>query len=108
MSEVKEAVKKSKKAPKAKAVKAKKVVAPKVPKVTVFSVIREQLREGKSKPEIVAVLAKKFTERDPESMGKTVSIQISRIPKEDKGLTITKTNDEKRGKVYKLTGKETK
>ena len=84
------AAKEEKKAAKpAKAAKAeKKEKAPKAPKGPgVIATIVEILKKGKpvSKEAILDVLAKRFPDRDKESMSKTINVQIpNRISKEQK------------------------
>jgi hypothetical protein len=57
--------------------------------------------DGASVEEVVNHLAKKFKDRDPNTMRTTVKIQVTRLHGR-LGVTMKKRKDEKRGTVYKL------
>lgn len=78
-----------------KAKAAKKATEPKAPKGPgVIATIVEVLKKGKpvTKEAILAVLVKRFPDRDADSMGKTINVQVpNRIAKEQK-VTVEKTD----------------
>lgn len=102
-------VSKKPKAKKAKKAKASKKVSktPKKKEPGVIDTIKRMCSRGNgaSKVEILEELKKAFPKRAVKGMARTVQIQVSRIPKENKGLTMEKTKSETRGKVYTLKSK---
>jgi hypothetical protein len=98
-------VTKKPKAPKAH--KAKKEAKPKVPKVPGVIVTIKKLVSAKfmSKDEIVDELKAAFPKRTKEGMARTVQIQLSRIPNENKTFTVEKKKDTDGVLKYKLISK---
>lgn len=82
-----------------------KVVKPKSERRpgVINTIIRQMGRKhGATVEEILDHLVEKFPERKRESMNTTVRIQIGKWPKAN-GVAVTKTNNPKRGKVYKIS-----
>lgn len=72
--------------------------APKEKKVGVIATIESLLRASSktapiTKEQILKTLTKTFPDKDPESMRKTINVQVPKRISEEKGLNIKKTED---------------